>query len=50
MEELNDAGKMATIDVLGEEITHADEARAIAHTYEDVFRTIAVRELDANVT
>ena len=41
---------MATIDVLGEEITHADEARAIAHTYEDVFRTIAVRELDANVS
>jgi proline dehydrogenase len=50
VEKLNDAGKMATIDVLGEEITHADEARAIAHTYEDVFRTIAARELDANVS
>ena len=50
VQELNDAGKMATIDVLGEEITHAEEARAIAHAYEDVFRTIAVRELDANVS
>jgi proline dehydrogenase len=50
VEKLNDAGKMATIDVLGEEITHADEARAIAHMYEDVFRTIAARELDANVS
>src|SRR4051812_31432545 len=50
VEELNAHGKMATIDVLGEEITHADEARAIAHTYEDVFRTIGARELDANVS
>jgi proline dehydrogenase len=50
VEELNAHGKMATIDVLGEEITHADEARAIAHTYEDVFRTIGARGLDSNVS
>jgi proline dehydrogenase len=50
VEELNAHGKMATIDVLGEEITHADEALAIAHAYEDVFRTIGARELDSNVS
>ena len=37
---LNEQGKMATIDVLGEEITNAEDARAIARTYEDVFSTI----------
>jgi proline dehydrogenase len=50
VEELNAQGKMATIDVLGEEITSAREARAIAGAYEDVFRTIAQRELDSNVS
>jgi proline dehydrogenase len=47
---LNDEGKMATIDVLGEEITNADEALAIAHTYEDVFSTIERQGLDSNVS
>jgi proline dehydrogenase len=47
---LNDDGKMATIDVLGEEITSADEARAIATTYEDVFTTIERQGLDSNVS
>ena len=47
---LNDAGKLATIDVLGEEITHADEARAIACEYEDVFQTIERQCLDSNVS
>jgi proline dehydrogenase len=47
---LNDEGKMATIDVLGEEITNADEARAIAHRYEDVFSTIEQQGLDSNVS
>ena len=47
---LNGEGKMATIDVLGEEITHPDEARAIACQYEDVFSTIEQRRLDSNVS
>jgi proline dehydrogenase len=47
---LNGAGKMATIDVLGEEITEADEARAIAETYKDVFRAIEREQLDSNVS
>ncbi|MDQ3824038.1 MAG: proline dehydrogenase family protein [Actinomycetota bacterium] len=50
VERLNGAGKMATIDVLGEEITNAGEARAIAHTYEDVFSTIERQRLDSNVS
>jgi proline dehydrogenase len=47
---LNAAGKMATIDVLGEEITRAEEARAIARTYGDVFDTISEQGLDSNVS
>ena len=50
VKECNEAGKMATIDVLGEEITHADEARAIACEYEDVFTTIERQRLDSNVS
>jgi proline dehydrogenase len=50
VERLNDEGKMATIDVLGEEITSPDEARAIANTYEDVFTTIERQGLDSNVS
>jgi proline dehydrogenase len=50
VEQLNENGKMATIDVLGEEITNADEARAIARAYEDVFSTIDRRGLDSNVS
>ncbi len=50
VKELNAAGKMATIDVLGEEITSAEEARAIATTYEDVFTTIERQSLDSNVS
>jgi proline dehydrogenase len=47
---LNAAGKMATIDVLGEEITHEEEARAIAQSYRDVFAAIERAALDANVS
>ena len=50
VERLNGEGKMATIDVLGEEIASVAEARAIAHTYEDVFSTIERRRLDSNVS
>jgi proline dehydrogenase len=47
---LNEEGMSATIDVLGEEITHADEARAIARAYRDVFAAIDREQLDANVS
>jgi len=47
---LNAEGMAATIDVLGEEIAHADEARAIARTYLDVFETVERERLDANVS
>jgi len=50
VEKLNGEGLLATIDVLGEEITHADEARAIAQAYRDVFEEIQQRRLDANVS
>jgi proline dehydrogenase len=47
---LNTGGKMATIDVLGEEITTPEEARHIAYAYDDVFRTIDEQGLDSNVS
>jgi proline dehydrogenase len=46
----NAAGKLATIDVLGEEITRGEEARAIARAYRDVFETIERQDLDSNVS
>jgi proline dehydrogenase len=48
--QLNDAGKMATIDVLGEEITSVDEAMAIMREYRYVFETIEREHLDSNVS
>jgi proline dehydrogenase len=48
--ELNAGGKMATVDVLGEEITREDEARAIAQAYRDVFAAIDEEALDSNVS
>ena len=47
---LNDDGKMATIDVLGEEITSAAEAEGIVHAYHDVFEAIRTQGLDSNVS
>jgi proline dehydrogenase len=47
---LNAAGKSATIDVLGEEITNAAEARAIAGAYHEVLARLAADGLDANVS
>jgi proline dehydrogenase len=47
---LNDAGKTATVDVLGEEIGREEEARAIAQAYRDVFATIDRNRLDSNVS
>jgi proline dehydrogenase len=46
----NSEGKMATIDVLGEEITRESEARAIAQAYCDVFSVIEREHLDSNVS
>ncbi len=48
--ELNAAGKLATIDVLGEEITNADEARAIAGQYHDVLARIQDEGLESTVS
>jgi proline dehydrogenase len=47
---LNAEGKMATIDVLGEEITNADEARAIAEDYRRTFEALDRGRLDSNVS
>jgi proline dehydrogenase len=47
---LNALGEMATVDVLGEEITREEEARAIAQAYREVFAAIEAGGLDANVS
>ena len=47
---VNAEGKMATVDVLGEEIKNEGEARAIAQAYRDVFAEIERDELDSNVS
>ena len=47
---LNEKGKLATIDVLGEEISNADEARAIAGQYLDVLARLDAEGLDSNVS
>jgi proline dehydrogenase len=47
---LNDEGKMATIDVLGEEIANPEEARAIAAAYRETFEAIQRGRLDSNVS
>ena len=47
---INAEGKLATIDVLGEEITNEEEAAAIVRSYQDVFADIERCGLDANVS
>jgi proline dehydrogenase len=47
---VNEEGKLATIDVLGEEITNEDEAAAIVRAYQDVFADIEHCGLDSNVS
>ena len=47
---LNAKGKLATVDVLGEEISSADEARALAGQYDDVLARIDDEGLDANIS
>jgi proline dehydrogenase len=47
---LNADGKMATIDVLGEEISSREEALEIVCAYHDVFEAIEREGLDSNVS
>ena len=47
---LNAKGKMATLDVLGEEIHNQEEALAAVDVYRDVFDTIREQRLDSNVS
>ena len=48
--QVNAEGKLATIDVLGEEITNPDEARAIAADYRRAFEAIERERLDSNIS
>ena len=48
--ELNAAGRLATVDVLGEEIASAAEAEEITQAYLDVLEAIEADGLDANVS
>lgn len=47
---LNEQGKKATLDVLGEEVASADEAVAIRAEYETAMGAIEAEGLDANVS
>jgi proline dehydrogenase len=47
---INAQGKLATIDVLGEEITSGEDAAAIVDAYRDVFADIERCGLDSNVS
>jgi proline dehydrogenase len=46
--ELNEAGKLATLDVLGEEVAGSEEALAIRGEYEEAMAVIEREGLDAN--
>jgi proline dehydrogenase len=48
--ELNEAGKMATIDVLGEHLDKPEQARALVREYDEVFDAIERIGLDSNVS
>jgi len=47
---LNDGGRLATIDVLGEEITSPEEARAIATAYRESLDAFERGRLESNVS
>jgi proline dehydrogenase len=47
---LNQDGKLATLDVLGEEVTDPDEAAAIAAAYRDAIDAFERGRLDSNVS
>ena len=48
--ELNAEGKLATVDVLGEEVRATSEAKAIAAEYVDALEAFEAADLDANVS
>jgi proline dehydrogenase len=48
--ELNAEGKLATLDVLGEELTDPDEARAIAGAYREAVDALVRGRLDSNIS
>jgi proline dehydrogenase len=50
VKELNEHGKTATIDVLGEESSGRREALGIVRAYHDVFEAIERQRLDSNVS
>jgi proline dehydrogenase len=50
VEMLNREGAMATLDVLGEDITRAEETRNVADEYVRALDAIAEKRLDANVS
>jgi proline dehydrogenase len=47
---LNAKGKLATVDVLGEEVANADEVRVIAGLYHDVLARVDGERLDAGIS
>jgi len=47
---LNTQGKLATVDVLGEEVSRPAEAETVASAYHSVLDAIAADHLDANVS
>lgn len=47
---LNEAGKLATVDVLGEEVANADDAAEIARQYHQLLARIESERLDANIS
>ena len=48
--QLNTAGKLTTIDVLGEEITRREDSLAIVESYADVSEAIRRERLDSNLS
>jgi proline dehydrogenase len=50
VEALNASGKLATVDVLGEEVGRPEEAQGIVRAYDEVFARIEADGLDANVS
>jgi proline dehydrogenase len=48
--ELNRNGRLATVDVLGEELRHVDETHAMTAAYRELLAEIEARGLDASVS
>lgn len=50
LERMRDQGLRTTVDVLGESVTHADDARAAAARYLQTLDALAARSLERNVS